>query len=260
MPQVQMTEREIARHFVHAFADPGRVVLEGVHPTIHALRFGAQLELAVTSDPKRLFTIVTRLAADVRTDIEQVMFEVSPSSFRRLTPRSLSSPLMATTARPVQCLDVLSVPDGKPVVFLEGPRNPGNVGAVIRVAAAADVSGVFVSGRVDPWSPVTIRSATGLQFAVPVGTAELPDGGDRPIVVLDTRGEPFGTCPLEPSSIVVVGGERYGASDRVMAMADRRIALPMKDGVSSLNLSTAVAALLYAWKTTRAVIAGAPPW
>jgi len=257
---VATAEREIARRFVHAYSDPERVVLEGVHPAIHALRFGAQLGLAVTSDPGRLFAIVTRLAPDTRPAIDDVLHTVEPALFRRLTPRTLSSPLLSVAARPRQDLTAVFVPDGKPVIFLEGPRNPGNVGAVIRVAAAADVSAVVVSGRVDPWSPVTIRSATGLQFAVPVGTADLPAGGDRPIVVLDANGEPFGAAPLDPSSVLVVGGERYGVSAAVKAAAHRSVALPMKKGVSSLNLSTAVAAFLYAWRASAGNGTCTPPW
>ncbi|MHB8219070.1 MAG: TrmH family RNA methyltransferase [Acidimicrobiales bacterium] len=253
-------DREIARHFVHAYADPERVVLEGVHPAIHAARFGARLEFAVTSDPDRLWAIVTRLAPDVRPAIDAVLRPVAASTFERLTPRSLSSPLLSTTPRPRQDLDRILVPDGRPVIFLEGPRNPGNVGAVIRVAAAADASAVIVSGRVDPWSPVTIRSATGLQFAIPVGTADLPEGGDRPVVVLDADGELLGAVPMDPSSILVVGGERYGVSATVKAKAHLSVALPMRRGVSSLNLSTAVAALLYAWKFSAIQGGGQPPW
>lgn len=245
---VTTAQRDTARHFVHAFADPGQVVLEGVHPAIHAVRFGARLDMAVTSAPERLSEIVARLAPDVGPMIDDVLRVVPASTFARLTPRSLSSPLISTTARPRQDLRTILVPDGKPVIFLENPRNPGNVGAVIRVAAAADASSVFVSGRVDPWSPVTIRSATGLQFALPVGIADLPEGAGRPIVTLDVDGEPLGTMQLDPSSIVVVGGERYGVSERARSMAIARVGLPMRSGVSSLNLSTAVAALLYAWK------------
>lgn len=249
----------ITRAFYAAYQDPALAVLEGFHPANHALRFGAELRLAVTYDRQKLLAIAERLAPDTLPALERAVRVVEQDQFVKLCPRSLSSPLLSIAERPPGDITRAFVPSGRPVVYLETPRNPGNVGAVIRVAAAADVEAVVVSGQVDPWSPVVLRSGAGLQFAVAVGNAELPASTGRPIVTVDAGGEPI-RSDLDPDSILVVGGERYGVSPAVRDRAERSVALPMRPGVSSLNLATAVSALLYSWKTAATERNGSSPW
>jgi TrmH family RNA methyltransferase len=67
-----------------------------------------------------------------------------------------------------------------------------------------------------------------------------------PLVVLDADGDPFSTLPDDAA--LVVGSERSGVSPELRRGADAVVRLPMREGVSSLNLATAVAAALYAWR------------
>jgi RNA methyltransferase, TrmH family len=257
---VQTTTGSFTRAFANAYRDPSLAVLEGFHPARHALRFGGELHLAVTYDRPALVALAGRLAPDIVPAIEQVLHDVDRPLFDKLSPRSLTSPLLSVAPRPPADPAGPLGDVGQPVVHPETPRDPGNVGAVIRVAAAADVAGVFVSGQVDPWSPVVIRSATGLQFAVPVVATELPLDTGRPIVAVDATGDQLRPSELDPASILVIGGERYGLPDRIRDVAERSVALPMRDGVSSLNLATAVAALLYSWKAGVRERTGSDPW
>lgn len=117
----------------------------------------------------------------------------------------------------------------------------------MRVAAAAGAAGVVTTGPRDPWDPAALRGAAGLHFALPVGRAD--DGFDpapRPLVALDPDGEPLGAAPLPAEAVLAFGTERHGLSDALLARADARLRIPMRPGVSSLNLATAVAAVLYA--------------
>jgi len=257
---MQTRDPALVRRFAGAYRNPALAVLEGFHPATHALRFGASLEIAVTYDRRKLLTIADRLAPDTVAPIENVLHVVEPRLFDSLSPRSLSSPLLSIAPRPVRDIAHAVRRTGKPVVLLDRPRNPGNVGAAIRVAAAADVEAVLVSGHVDPWSPVVIRSATGLQFAVTVGSVDLPLATDRPIVTVDAGGEPLHPPDLDVDSILVVGGERYGISPAIREVAQRSVAVPMRPGVSSLNLSTALAAVLYAWTSSVTERTGSPAW
>jgi TrmH family RNA methyltransferase len=146
---------------------------------------------------------------------------------------------------------VLADPGPSPVVLLEDPRDLGNMGACVRVAAAADVAGVLTTGGHDPWHPDALRGAAGLHYAVPVcrleGLQELQAGG-RPLLALDPDGEPLDPAELPPRAILAFGTERYGLSPQLTARADARISIPMRAGVSSLNLATSVAAVLFAWR------------
>lgn len=253
-------DRDLTRRFYAAYRDPGRAVLEGFHPARHAVRFGARLETAVTYDPERLWALARRLAPDVVPEIEPVLQVVDRARFGHLSQRSLSSPLLSICARPQDSIERALADRRRPLVFLDHPRNPGNVGAVVRVAAAAGVAGVLVSGQVDPWSPVVVRAAAGLQFALPVGRAALPLPSDRPVVAVDVGGEPVETATLPSDAVLVVGGERYGLSGRARALADHTIGIPMRPGVSSLNLATAIAAVLYSWRSSALARTGAYPW
>jgi TrmH family RNA methyltransferase len=129
-------------------------------------------------------------------------------------------------------------------VLLEDPRHLGNVGAVVRVAAAAGAVAVLTTGARDPWEPAALRGSAGLHYALPVGRVDPGALGDRPLVALDPAGEP--RAPLPGDALVAFGTERHGLSDTLLARAAARVAIPMRPGVSSLNLATAVAVALYA--------------
>lgn len=236
-------EAAVVRDLAAARRDPARVLLEGVHTLKHALRFGADVERAVTPDRRGLDALLDRLAPDV-TLPEAVTVELSADSWRAAVPRELPSPALAVARRPVVTAAEVVAADGR-VVVLETPRHLGNLGAVIRVAAAAGAGGVLVIGDADPWHPTAVRAAAGLQFALPVARAdELPDT-DRALTALDPDGEELGRGHLPDEAVLLVGTERGGLSDRLRRRAQDRVRLPMRPGVSSLNLATAVAAALY---------------
>lgn len=258
-PPVHAQDAELTRTFYAAYRNPRLAVLEGFHPARHALCFGARLDVAVTYDPDKLFSLANRLAPESVGGFQDVLQVVTRERFRRLSQRSLSSPLLSICARPDHNMEAVLASAAKPMVHLDRPRNPGNVGAVIRVAAAADLAGVTVSGQ-DPWSPVAIRSATGLQFAVPVAMTDLLESRGRPVVAVDIDGEPMDTASLSPDSILVVGGERHGLPGWVREVATRTVGVPMRPGVSSLNLATALAAVLYSWRISTFERVGRYPW
>ena len=250
---------DLTRRFYAAYRNPRLAVLEGFHPARHALQFGAHLDVAVTYDQQKLSKLAERLAPESLPGIERVLQVVTRDRFTRLSQRSLSSPLLSICARPDHDVAAVLAGRAKPVVHLDRPRNPGNVGAVIRVAAAADLGAVTVSGQ-DPWSPVAIRSATGLQFALPVERLELSASWGRPIVAVDVDGEPLDMGGLSPDSILVVGGERHGLPAWIREVAQRSVGVPMRAGVSSLNLATALTAVLYSWRTSVFEREGRYPW
>ncbi|MGH7482627.1 MAG: TrmH family RNA methyltransferase, partial [Longimicrobiales bacterium] len=148
----------------------------------------------------------------------------------------------------------LALPGAEPVVLLEQPTHLANLGAAVRVAAAAGAAALLVTGDVDPWHPAALRGSAGLHFPLPVAAIEdlpievLPTY-DRPLIALDPAGEPMRAGALPPRALLAFGTERHGLSDALLARAHRRLAIPMRPGVSSLNLATAVAAALYVGKS-----------
>src|SRR5262249_26970900 len=90
----------------------------------------------------------------------------------------------------------------------------------------------------------------GLQFALPVSAVEgIPPGaGGRPLVAVDPEGEPLGPAALPPRALLAFGTEREGVSAGLLEQAEARVAIPMRPGVSSLNLATSVAVVLFAMR------------
>jgi RNA methyltransferase, TrmH family len=233
----------LAARVAAARRDPSAVLLEGVHTLKHALRFGAEVRLVVTPDRAAAARLLAELAPDVTLPDHTV--EVAADLWRTLVARELPSPVLAVAARaPGDAATTLSA--GGRLVVLERPRHLGNLGAAVRVAAAADAAGVLVVGDADPWHPTAVRAAAGLQFALPVGRVDRLPATDRRIVALDPDGTDLAPGVLGDDTVLLVGTERAGLSPALRTRADARVRIPMRDGVSSLNLATAVAAALYA--------------
>jgi tRNA G18 (ribose-2'-O)-methylase SpoU len=231
--------------------DPSLAVLEGLHPLKHALRFGATVLDVVCADLCALERLSSQLAPDVCARIVSLARAVPPDVFAQLAPLPPSTGVISLAQRPpVDPAAALADAHGAPIVLLEDPRDLGNLGACVRVAAAAGIAAVLTTGGHDPWHPDALRGSAGLHYALPV--ARLPDGLgpelERPLLALDPDGDPLDPTALPPRAILAFGTERHGLTPELLARADARIAIPMRPGVSSLNLATSVAAVLFAWR------------
>ncbi|MDP9136538.1 MAG: TrmH family RNA methyltransferase, partial [Actinomycetota bacterium] len=100
----------------------------------------------------------------------------------------------------------------------------------------------------DPWDPVAIRGSGGLHFALPVGRIDALDRAGRPLLAIDPEGEDIDPRALPPDAIYAFGSERHGLSRATVETADRHLRIPMRPGVSSLNLATSASAVLFAWR------------
>jgi RNA methyltransferase, TrmH family len=238
--------------FGRARRDRTLAVLEGFHALKHALRFDANVLDVLTRDAAELERLTSALAPDLSDRVRRIARQIEPAVFDLLAPLAPSTGVIALAERPViDPAAVLAEERPTPVVLLEDPRDLGNVGACVRVAAAADAAGLLTTGSHDPWHPDALRGAAGLHFAVPVcGLERLStlDALQRPLLALDPDGDPFEPAALDPRAVLAFGTERHGLSDELLARADARISIPMRAGVSSLNLATSVAAVLFAWR------------
>jgi TrmH family RNA methyltransferase len=220
--------------------DPGLVVLEGFHAVKHAVRFGAELLGVWTADAAELAALSARLAPDVALDATVVEVALLAA----VVPRAQ---VVAVAVRPRQPDPdgILALPGPAPVILLEEPRHLGNLGACVRVAAAAGAAGVITTGTSDPWHADALRGSAGLHFALPVARSRVLRTGERPLVALDPEGETLRRGGVPERAVLAFGTERDGLSDALLARAGLRLALPMRPGVSSLNLATAVSGVLF---------------
>lgn len=234
---------DLVTRFRAARRDRSRVVLEGFHALKHALRFGAEIEAAVSPDPEAALALARRLAPDVASWLADRLAFCPAATFAQLAPTPPETGVLAVAARPR--VEAGRVRPERPLVVLDAPRHLGNVGAAIRVAAAADAAAVVVAGDADPWHPTAVRGAAGLQFALPCRRVETVTSLGRRLVGFDADGVPLAEAAIEPGDALAFGSERSGLTAATRAAATTLVALPMRPGVSSLNLATAVAAALY---------------
>jgi TrmH family RNA methyltransferase len=244
-------QRELIERFRDARAADGWAVLEGFHALKHALRFDAAVEAVLTSAPGELDALAAELAPDVGERLRALATTVPDAVYRELGPYAHHTRVAAIARRPAfDVADAVGRRDA-PVVLLEDPRHLGNLGAVVRVAAAADAAGVLTTGGQDPWDPVAIRGSGGLHFALPVGrlaAAGALERAGRPLLAIDPEGDAIDPRALPADAIYAFGSERHGLAAETIAAADGHLRIPMRAGVSSLNLATSVAAVLFAWR------------
>jgi tRNA G18 (ribose-2'-O)-methylase SpoU len=231
------------------------VLLDGFHALKHAVRFGAEVPVAVAVDRRAALALADELAPDVRAALDALLTEVPQEAYAALVPRPHPTAVAALAVRPsreAHLRALARMPRSAPVVVLDEPRNLGNAGAVIRLAAGFGATGVVTTGTLDPWHPTVVRGGAGLHFATAVErltVGELPPG---PLFALDPEGEDIRGVKLPDDAVLAFGSERSGLSAPLRARADHLLSLPMRPQVSSYNLATSVAMTLYHWS------AGAP--
>jgi TrmH family RNA methyltransferase len=158
---------------------------------------------------------------------------------------------LATTESEPRYLVVLDMafreelPDRGRFVYADGIQDPGNLGTIIRTAAAFGYDGVaFGPGTVDPFSPKTVRSSAGCVTEISLYRIE-PDGlGERCVIVADVEGTNLDDFNPPRDFVMVFGNEAAGPSPEMLERADARVAIPTK--VDSLNVAVAAGVLLHA--------------
>lgn len=244
---------QLISRFQAARRDSEFAVLEGFHALKHAIRFKADLRAVVTNNLGGLELLSEQLAPDVRDAISERARAVPYELFEQLSPGDQETGVISLATRPVITHEMLqSLSHDAPVVLLESPSHLGNIGAVVRVAAASGAAAVITTGSHDPWHPHAIRGSAGLHFAIPVVRTDDYALTGRPLIAIDPDGEDLDPDSIPSNAVLAFGSERSGLSDGLLKRANARLRIPMEPAVSSLNLATAVAVVLYAWRLWRA--------
>jgi TrmH family RNA methyltransferase len=139
------------------------------------------------------------------------------------------------------------------VLVLDGVRDPGNVGTLIRAAAAAGCTAVVTTeGSADAFAPKVVRAAMGMHFRVPV-VADVawdwlgPELDALPAIYgTDMAGAvPYDAVDWRAGAALVIGHEDHGLSDAARAWCRTTVAIPMAPGVESLNAAISGAVVLF---------------
>jgi TrmH family RNA methyltransferase len=221
-----------------------RFIIEGTRLVEEALRAGATPALSFYTG---------RLPASERGRALLAALMQTGAPVLEVTPE-----VMATMAETVTPQGVLAImprreepwPAHGLVVVLDGLRDPGNAGTILRTAWAAGASGVAaMPGTVDLYAPKVLRSAMGAHFHLRlqagVQACDLPALlADRRVLLAAPQGRPYWDVDWPDDCALVIGGEARG-SEVAAPLAEESVAIPMAAGVESLNAAIAAGVLLF---------------
>ena len=179
---------------------------------------------------------------------------VEDSVFSRLTTTENSQGVLAVCTTPSHNLmDVLSCTKGIFIVC-EGIRDPGNLGSIIRTAAASGCKGVFaIKGCTEAYSPKAVRAAAGATMHIPIvencETAtllEMLDKSETRLVAAHLKADtPHYNADFTGKIAILIGNESRGLSDILSSSAHTAVKIPMPGADISLNAGNAAAILIY---------------
>jgi TrmH family RNA methyltransferase len=225
-----------ALHDARDRADSGRALLEGPHLLAEARAAGIRVEAVFAlADDAASAEAALACGAD--------LVVVDERGLRRL----------ATTPHPQSPVAVMVIPRGAPpagghLLVAWGVSDPGNVGTLIRSAAAFGMGFAAGPGTADPWAPKVLRSSAGGHFragATRVGSLDELRGGGRLLVATVAReGIPPASLPRSPVAILI-GEEARGLAAEVVVACDLAVTIPMPGGAESLNAGVAGAIVAY---------------
>lgn len=181
-------------------------------------------------------------------------FEVSRAVFEKVAYREGSDGVLALVRPPRLTLESLALPAAPLLLVLESVEKPGNLGAILRTADAAQATAVIVCDpRTDLYNPNAIRASIGCSFTVPtVATtrAELlawcrRHGIRTYAAALTPLAVPYTSCDFRGPTALVMGTEADGLTPELLQACDHTIIIPMRGAIDSLNVSTATAILAF---------------
>jgi RNA methyltransferase, TrmH family len=235
----QRSERESAQAFV----------VEGVRLCEEACSAGWQPSLVLFSQQlsqrgRQLLDNFSGVAANIEEIPDHLMDSVAGTE----TPQGI---LAVFPFRSIQAPPELNF-----VLVLDTVRDPGNLGTILRSAAAAGVQSVLLSpGTADPYAPKVLRSAMGAHFRLPLRLAGWDEiealhhqTGRSPLKFFLAEaegGQPCWQTDFRQPLALWIGGEAEGAGQLAHRLADGMVTIPMPGRTESLNAATAASILLF---------------
>lgn len=228
-----------------------RFVAEGIRSVEELLKSKIEIEGVLASGQLATAPRGEALLRDLRSRNVEIL-EVTDKEFATAAETDSPQGVLAIAGIPRWNLDVVAGSPRARLVVLDALQDPGNVGTIIRTAAALGATATLaLPGTVDLWNAKVIRSSMGAQFthtALAVTNEELADLVKNEGIELwgaEMQGEPLGETPAPEKLAIAVGNEGSGLSSTVRELATRTISLPSRSGIESLNVAVATGIILY---------------
>ncbi len=227
----------------------GKMLLEGGQLLREALSAGIEPEsLLYTSQ----FAVKPGSEALLAGIGKTRAFMVDASTFAVIAQTETPQGVAAIARIPKSPKNMLSQNQGF-FLILDRIQDPGNLGTIIRTAAAGDVNGIILlHGTADPYSPKVLRASMGGVFYIPIiCEADLPDWYETmkrqgiQLIAADPKGNmPYYNVDFNRSSAVIIGNESRGTDQLLLEKAKINAFIPLKGRLTTLNAAVAAAAFI----------------
>lgn len=231
-------------------------LLEGTHLLEEAIAINYPLETVLCTPEWQ--SLHEKLWEDICQQVSRVEI-VTPEILVAIATTVQPDGVVATARRNQQQV----VPYTGIGLALETLQDPGNLGTIIRTAAAAGASGLWMSEDcVDLDNPKVLRASAGQWFRLPMrvstdltaSVGEAKQAGMQVVATLPTAKLSYWQVDWHRPSLILLGNEGAGLSDQLARLADLQVRIPLCSGVESLNVAIAAALLLYEAKRQRCLI------
>jgi RNA methyltransferase, TrmH family len=228
----------------------GKIALEGTRLVQDAYQNGGHRPEFVLYEPEH----ADRGLIDLLERQRVQLYPISAEVMRHLSATEQPQGIVAIFPMPEMPLP--SQPAR--ILVLDDIRDPGNLGTILRTAAAAGVEAVLLSpGCVDAYNPKVLRSGVGAHYRVAIaelGWTAIKDACRHTTVYLaDMEGDvTYDAANWSAPWTLIIGSEAHGSSEEAVRMATQRVYIPMVENAESLNAAIAAAVILYeAYKARR---------
>jgi TrmH family RNA methyltransferase len=233
--------------------ETGLFACEGLRLSLDALRSGAEISaLYLTEKAEERYPECSRLR-----DAAGKVFWLSENLAERVSDVGTSQGIFLVTKQLDNRESAVTIKNGGHYLLLDGIRDPGNLGTILRTADALGVDGVMLSDCCDLYSPKVVRGSMGGLFRLPVAIWS----GLAPVILsLKECGIPVYAAALEDHALeagkvdytgggaVLIGNEARGLSTDLINVCTASLIIPMGVGANSLNAAVAAAILLWEMK------------
>jgi RNA methyltransferase, TrmH family len=230
----------------------GLYFVEGVRNFIAAVDYRAPIATIVYSERLLTAPIARKLVRQVkRAGVPYLC--LTPEAFRSISRTERASGVGAILRQQVHPLAAID-PSTQPCwIAVRQVRAPGNLGTLVRTAAAVGVSGFLVLGNgIDPYDPAVLRASMGAFFGQPFIRTSLSElrswvnaHGIQVVGASPDGTHVYTDAPYRKPLILLLGEERAGLTADERALCDQLVRIPMRGGTDSLNLGVAGSLLLY---------------
>lgn len=222
--------------------------VEGIKGVAEALKAKAPVVLILVEGSKREDPNIAELVQKAGEENIEIFF-LGRKDIGDIKTTEVFPGIMAVIEKPDVSLEDMQ--NDKPIICLDRPKDPGNLGTIIRTADWFGIPNIMLSeDSVDPYNPKVVRSSMGSLFHVFIFESQnleqslLKLKKSYKIILLDTKGKILDELKPQQKTIYMFGSESPGLNPELEKLIDERYTIPGRGHAESLNLAVAAGILM----------------